>query len=284
MAEHAEVPPGPTATPRLPPGTIRGLLIDLDGVVYIGNTPIAGVRDFFARLRRHGLPFRLITNNSTQTPAQFAVKLAGMDISVSEAEVLTSAEATGDYLAQHAPVGARVLLIGEQGLRIALSRRGFRLDERPAQLVVVGLDRTFDFEKLTEAIRAVQAGASLIGTNPDLTLPTEAGDLPGTGTLLAAISAATGVSPTIVGKPEPTMLQLGAGQLGLPPDKVAVIGDRLDTDVRGAKRAGMLSILVLTGVTMSADLDRQREVPDMVVASLDAAGELLFEEWRSADG
>ncbi|MBI4492321.1 MAG: HAD-IIA family hydrolase [Chloroflexi bacterium] len=254
----------------------RGLLVDLDGVVYIGERPIPGAAEFFARLRERGVPFVLITNNSTQTPAQFVEKLARMGIRVHTEEVLSSAEATGAYLARVARPGARVYLIGEAGLRAALAARGFQEDERRPEVVAVGLDRAFDYRKLTLAIRAVQAGAQLIGANPDVTLPTEEGDAPGSGAFLAAISAATGVQPTIVGKPEPTMLEYGASQLGLLPAEVGVVGDRLDTDILGAKRAGMVAILVLTGVASQADLERSSIQPDLVVDDLPGLGAWLL--------
>lgn len=248
---------------------LRGFLVDLDGVVYSGGSVIPGASEFFSLLRRRGLPFLLITNNSTRTPAEFAARLAGMGIEVAPGELLTSAEATADYLVGLPVRPERVFLIGEAGLRAALASRGFTLvDDPSADCVVVGLDRAFDYRKLKTAFRAVRAGALFVGPNPDPSVPDDDGLIPGAGSLQAALRAATGVSPVIVGKPEPAMLQVGVERLALAPREVALIGDRLDTDVLGGRRAGLVTILVLTGVATPDDLARAAERPDYVFRDL----------------
>lgn len=254
---------------------IKGLLIDLDGVVYLGDRPIPGVRESFRLFRERSLPFLLVTNNSSRTTQQFADKLAAMGIPVSPAEILTSAEATATYLARHAPSGSHVFVIGEEGLREALTRRGFLLDQPPYEFVVVGLDRSFDYARLTGAIKAIRAGARLIGANPDPTLPTEYGETAGAGSLLAAVATGAGVQPLVIGKPEPTMFLLGTQRLGFQPAEVAALGDRLDTDVLGARRAGVLAVLVLTGITHREELGSSSVRPDLVVDDLPAFVRLL---------
>jgi len=273
------------ATPREPrpeggPATLpplKGLLIDLGGVVYRGDHCIAGAPEFFRFLRRVGLPFLLITNNSTLTPDQYVAKLAGMGIDVTADEVLGSAGATAQYLRRTAPPGARVYAIGEDGLRAALTEAGFVLVEEDVQYVVVGLDRGFDYRKLTLAVRHVTAGAAFVGTNPDSSLPMPDGIIPGAATLHAAITAATGVAPLIVGKPEPTMLLMGAERLGCAPSEVAMIGDRLDTDVVGGGRAGVVTILVLTGVSTRQDVEASPVKPDFLFYDPPTSQEALRE-------
>lgn len=255
---------------------LRGLLIDLDGVVYLGDTLIPGAREFFATLCERGMPYLLVTNNSSRTRAQFAGKLSRLGIPVSEEQVLTSAEVTAEYLSRRARAGAGVFIVGEEGLAEAVGRYGFRTDVEPVEYVLVGLDRAFDYRKLALAIRYVRAGAALVGANPDRTLPVEGGVLPGAGSLLAAVEAGAGVRAEVVGKPEPVIFELGARRLGLPAGDVAVVGDRLDTDILGARRAGMRAILVLTGISRRADLADSPVQPDLVVDDLPALARALF--------
>ena len=256
--------PGPALT------EVRGLLVDLDGVVYRGDRRLPGAAEFFEYVREAAMPFLLITNNSTLTPAQYVDKLAKMGIPVVEEEALGSAGATAQYLRRTAPAGARVYVIGEHGLRSAIAEAGFELAEDGVEYVVVGLDRSFDYRKLTVAVRQVAAGAAFIGTNPDTSLPMPDGIIPGAATLQAAITTATGVQPLIVGKPEPTMLLMGAERLGCAPREVAMIGDRLDTDVVGGSRAGVLTVLVLTVVSTREDVDGSPIKPDLVFDDLPA--------------
>lgn len=256
---------------------LKGLLIDLDGVVYRGDTPTPGATEFFARLRHLGLRYLLTTNNSTRTPAQFAARLRAMGIAVEPDEVLSSAVASAMYLERVAPPGARVMVVGEAGLREAVAERGFILADEAPDFVVAGLDRHFDYGRLTRAARAIKAGARFVATNPDASLPTADGELPGAGSILAAISVASGVQPVVIGKPEPTMLLMGAQRLGLTPEETAMVGDRLDTDVAGARRAGMPAILVLTGISTREDLPSAQYQPDLVCQDLRELAHML--EW-----
>jgi 4-nitrophenyl phosphatase len=253
----------------------RGLLVDLDGVVYHGDRVIPDAPAFFRFLRRQAIPFLLTTNNSTLGPHQYVEKLARMDIAVGEAEVLASADATASYLAQQAPPGARAYVIGEEGLKSSLEAAGFVLAESDVRYVVVGLDRQLTYEKLTKAVRLVKAGAEFIGPNPDTTLPMDDGVIPGAGSFQAAITAATGVRPLIIGKPEPTMLLIGCERLGARPADTAIVGDRLDTDIIGGMRAGLQTLLVLTGVSTLADVERSEVKPDAIFPDLTALAAAL---------
>jgi len=244
-------------------GATKGLLIDMDGVLYRGRTDIPGADRLVAFLRRQGIPFLLLTNNSSLTPEQYVAKLRGMDIEVHAHEVLTSAQATARYLAQREPQGARVYMIGREGLRQALVQQGFTLVEEGADYVAVGWDWELTFSQLKHATLLIRAGAQFIGTNPDRSYPSEEGMIPGNGAILAALEAATDVQPLVIGKPEPTIFRLALLQLDLDPQGVAVLGDRLETDVLGGKRMGLSTLLVLSGVTDKEMLAQSSIQPDL---------------------
>lgn len=255
---------------------LRGFLIDLDGVVYTGAEVVPGGPEFFRLLRRRGTPFLLITNNSSRRADQFAARLEAMGIAVRPEEVLTSAQATAEYLAASARPGSRAFVIGEDGLRSCLEAHGFSLVDGPeVDYVVVGLDRGLTYQKLTTAIRGVLNGAQFIGPNPDTSLPMEDGISPGAGAFQAAITAATGVRPLIVGKPEPAMLGIGLRLLGCAPHEAAIVGDRLDTDILGGQRAGLATILVLSGIVTAEEAAASPIKPDYVLRDLAELGERL---------
>ncbi len=236
---------------------IRAFIIDMDGVLWEGHRPMPGLAEFFQTLRERQIKFVLATNNASQTPEQYVSKLAGMGVTVGRDEILTSAQAAALYLRQESANGARVFAIGEDGVRQALAETGFTLThlyEVDAQFVVCGMDRGLSWDKLATATLNIRAGAGFIGTNPDVTFPTERGITHGNGAVLAAIQAATGVTPIIIGKPEPIMYQLAMARLEADPATTAAIGDRLETDILGAVRAGIRSVLVLSGVSSREQL------------------------------
>lgn len=236
---------------------LRAFIIDMDGVLWEGDRPMPGLVEFFQTLRERQIKFVLATNNASQTPEQYVSKLAGMGVTVAREEILTSAQAAALYLRHESVNGARVFAIGEDGVRQALAETGFTLThlyEVDAQFVVCGMDRELSWDKLATATLNVRAGAKFIGTNPDVTFPTERGITHGNGAVLAAIQTATGVAPIIIGKPEPIMYQLAMARLGVAPAETAAIGDRLETDILGAVRAGIRSVLVLSGVSSREQL------------------------------
>lgn len=259
---------------------LRGVLIDLDGVVYTGREPIPGAAGFLAEARRRGLPFLLVTNNSTTSPERVAERLSAMHIDVEPGEILTSAQAAVAYVRARAASGARVRIVGEAGLQQAAEEEGLSVvgdGETTADWVIAGLDRAFTYEKLTAATRAIMGGARFVATNADALLPVEGGQvLPGAGTIVAAIRTATAVEPVVVGKPEPGLFEHGLRRLGgLSPERAAMIGDRLDTDVVGGRRAGLRTILVLTGVTTRAEAAAAIPQPDATVADLASVAALF---------
>lgn len=264
-----------------PIANIRALIIDMDGVLWHGELPQPGLTEFFATLRELGIPFILATNNASHTPGEYVAKLARMGVTVSENEILTSGMATAQYLAECCnPNATRIFVIGEDGAKQPLLERGFILtglyeigdrkgaSKLGADLVVCGKDRGLTWDKLATATLNIRNGAKLIGTNGDTTLPTELGITHGNGAILAALQAATGVVPVVIGKPEPIMYQQAIALLGTSPAETAAIGDRLDTDILGAVRAGIRSLMVLSGVSSEADLQAVEYRPTWVMQDI----------------
>ena len=254
---------------------LKGLILDMDGVLWRGDEPMPGLIPFFRLLRQRGIAFVLATNNSSQTVGQYVKKLAGLGVEASENQIITSAVAAADYVATIAEPGARVYAIGELGLRYALEARGFRLTADDAGYVVAGLDRSFHYSKIAKAMTLLMDGARFIGTNPDLTLPTPDGPRPGAGAVLAAISAASGITPTIIGKPEPPMFQQALTRLDTDPIRTAMVGDRLDTDILGGINAGIKTILLLSGVTDQDDLLHSPYQPTWVFENISELADAL---------
>lgn len=261
------------------PLPFRALIIDMDGVLWHGDRPQPGLTEFFAFLRAAAIRFVLATNNASATVAQYQSKLAAFGVTVTPDEVLTSAQGTALYLAARIP-GGRVYPIGETGVPDAMLAHGFVLVDESASeadAVVVGWDRTVTWPQLRQACLLIRRGAQFIGTNPDRTYPTPEGLVPGNGAILAALQAATDVIPVIVGKPEPLLYQQAQQRLGTPSEVTAGLGDRLDTDILGAQRAGLRSILVLSGVTGPRELAASPIRPDEVYPDIAA----ITEAWRA---
>lgn len=252
-------------------GDIRGLIMDMDGVLWRGNENLSGVAEFFAILRARGVRFVLATNNAARTPEYYVARLKGIGVNIEAKDVLTSSLATARYLRHLNSNGARVFIVGEEGLVQALREAGFEPVDRGAQYVIVGLDRELTYEKLKRATLEIRSGALFVATNPDKTLPTDEGLVPGAGSILAAIQTASGKPPDIIiGKPSRTIFDLAVEMLGLPRKQVAIVGDRLDTDIEGARAADLHTILVLTGITTRAELQNTSIKPDWVVDDLTA--------------
>jgi 4-nitrophenyl phosphatase len=223
-----------------------------------------GLVQFFDTMRAQEISFILATNNSTRTVGQFLDRLENMGVQVEPEQVLTSAYAAADHLLSLAPPGTRVYAIGEEGVVAALESRGFQVTAERAEYVVVGLDRDFTFDKLVTAMDLILDGAIYIGTNPDRTFPSPNGLRPGAGSILASVSAATGVEPIIVGKPGTLMFEQALARLGTRPERTGMVGDRIETDMLGARNAELQSILVLSGVTTPEILERSSFQPDWI--------------------
>ncbi|MCS6963470.1 HAD-IIA family hydrolase [Thermoflexus sp.] len=261
--------------------SLRHLIIDMDGVLWRGKRPMEGLTDFFAFLRRYDIRFILATNNASRSRTDYVEQLARFGVTVRPEEVLPSCDATAIYLQQIASPEARVFVVGEKALREALTAAGFQVvEDEHADFVVVGLDWGLTYAQLARAARAIWNGARFVGTNPDPVWPGEDGLYPGNGATLAFLERATGVSPVVVGKPEPLMFQIAMQRMGATPETTAVIGDQIPTDIVGGKRAGMTTILVLSGATTREMLMRSLVQPDFVFADireLRSAWEALLE-------
>ncbi len=229
---------------------IRGVVSDLDGVVYRGDTPIDDAVTAICDWMEHGVRVAYVTNNSTGTSADFAAKLGRMGIPAAAEDVVTSGEAAADFVRGRWPNGATVHVVGSDALRDTLRGIGCRVTTGEADAVVVGLDRAFHYVKLAKAADAVRSGAFLIGTNPDRMYPVPGGFIPGAGSLLAAVTAAAGLDTphVVVGKPEPTLVEIARWKLGTDAERTIMIGDQLETDVAAGRNAGLKTVLVKTGV------------------------------------
>jgi 4-nitrophenyl phosphatase len=249
--------------------TVKAFVFDMDGVVYRGDVAVSGAADFIGALRAAGVPFLFLTNNSTTSPDKVASRMKGLGIECRPEEVLTSAEVTAATLAQEMP-GARVLLIGEEGIRQALAAAGFHFteDHRQADLVVVGMDRQLTYSRLMEAGLAIRRGAAFVATNTDRTLPTPLGLVPGAGSLVAALVTATDREPRVIGKPMPGIYLFALPRLGVPAELTAAVGDRPETDILGGQLAGMRTIGVLSGVGTAEDFAAMQPPPDWVFKDL----------------
>jgi 4-nitrophenyl phosphatase len=273
------------AAPRL-------VILDLDGVVYRGDQPIPGAAPLAAALRAAGILVRFATNNSMATREAYAQRLRSMGVAAEPDEIVTSTSATIDHLRTHLPEVRRVLAVGATGMVDELRTAGFSvtpvgeaappdyaggpLRERH-DAVVAGLDQAIDYRRLAAAATAIREGAHFVATNADARYPVPAGFLPGAGATVAAIAVASGVEPLVIGKPEPGMFLAILGAAGVAPAEALAIGDNADADIVAANRAGIGSILVLTGVTdagAAQQLSGERR-PDRVAADPAEVASLL---------
>ena len=222
----------------------RAALFDMDGVIYVGSRPCPGVSAMLDYLDATGRGWMFITNNASMTSRQFADKLAGMGIAVSPDHILGSSEATAvwltDQVANHGWPRGKVIVLGQEGLRAALTSQGFELTADPfdATYAVAGIHFKVTYDELANVALAIRNGARFIGTNGDRTYPTERGQMPGAGSLLALLSTATDVDPIVIGKPNPPLYELAMQRLGVKPQETLMIGDRYDTDISGALGSG----------------------------------------------
>lgn len=248
------------------------VIFDLDGVIYLIDRPIAGAVEAVGELRRAGVPLAYATNNASRRSAEVADLLTGLGVPADAGEVITSAGASAAVLARRLAPGSAVLVVGAEALRAEVREAGLvpvsRAEEQPVA-VVQGYGPQVGWADLAEAAVAIRGGAQWIATNTDRTLPSPRGPLPGNGSLVAALRTALGRDPDlVVGKPEPELFATTARRVGA--KRPLVVGDRLDTDIEGAVRAGMDSLLVLTGVHGTADLlaAPARQRPTFVAADL----------------
>lgn len=242
-------------------------LTDMDGVLVHENRPIPGAAELLAQWRDTGTPFLVLTNNPIFTPRDLSARLARSGLDVPEGRIWTSALATAEFLRSQLP-GGSAYVIGESGLTTALHEAGYVMTETQPDYVVIGETRQYSFEAITKAIRFINDGARFIVTNPDATGPTRHGVVPATGSFAALITKATGKEPYVVGKPNPMMFRSALNRIGAHSENTGMIGDRMDTDVVAGIEAGLHTILVLTGISDPAEVERYPFRPDEIVDSV----------------
>ena len=248
---------------------IKALILDMDGVLWADTVALINMPATFQRMKDLGLKVMLATNNTTKTAAQFVEKVRSFGVEVEPDQIINSPMAAADILEQRFPGGGPVYIFGEEGLRATLEQHGFYHAKENVKAVVVGLNRHATFEDFCAVTTLVRSGVPFIGTNPDKTFPQPNGIvIPGTGPYLAFFEASTGVKPTIAGKPSRFLFSLAQKRLGVPPEQTLAVGDRLETDIAGAKEAGCRTALVLSGVSKIEDVEKFSPKPDLVAKDL----------------
>ncbi|GII87652.1 haloacid dehalogenase [Sphaerisporangium siamense] len=236
-------------------GSYDTLLLDLDGVVYLGGQAVPGAPEALVRARDAGVRLAYVTNNASRTPAAIAAHLASLGAPASPDDVVTSSQAAARLVAERMPAGSAVLVVGGMGLRTAVRAQGLRPVSTAAEepvAVVQGISPDLSYGLLREGALAVRQGAWFVAANADITMPTNQGQVPGNGAMTRVIATATGVEPVVAGKPEPPLHRESILRTGA--ERPLIVGDRLDTDIEAATRAKVDSLLVLTGVTGPMDL------------------------------
>jgi NagD protein len=244
-----------------------GYLIDMDGVIYRGSEPIPGAAAFINYLQEEGLPYLFLTNNSSYTPLDVVVKLRKFGIETAAEHVYTSALATAEFVQLQKPHGT-AFVIGEGGLLTALNEVDYAISRESPDYVIVGEGRVLNYELVEQAHRLIARGAQLISTNSDTWCPTDSGPRPGCGAIVALLEAAAECRAYHVGKPNPFMMRAARKRIGLRTDEVVMIGDTMETDIRGAAELGFRSILVLTGSSSRESLRQHPFSPTQVVESI----------------
>ncbi len=240
----------------------------MDGVIWRGYEPVIDIKALFDKIHQLGCQPFCVTNNATSTVDEYLEKLRNYDVELSSDQILTSAEATAEYLEDHIQKGSSVYVIGEGGLKETISRHGFGISDQPEtdnpSAVVVGLDFNITYKKIYLAANLIREGTLFIGTNPDKTFPMPGGVAPGAGSIISPVEAASGTVPVIIGKPEKYLYQLALERSGSLPEETLMIGDRLETDILGAQQAGIRTALVLTGIASLEDAENWKPRPDLI--------------------
>lgn len=253
---------------------MKNFIIDMDGVLIEGKSMIPGADRFIDQLREQGRKFLLLTNNPAYTPRDLAHRLQATGININENQIFTSALATASFLNRQRPNG-KAYVLGESGLTSAIHDIGYIITDMEPDYVVLGETSSYNFQMIKKAIRLIHDnGARFIATNPDASGPSEGGIVPACGAMAALIEKATGVSPYFVGKPNALMIRTALNYMNAHSENTIMIGDRMDTDIVAGVTSGMETILVLSGVTREADIDRFPYLPTHIrssVADIDPA-------------
>jgi NagD protein len=242
----------------------KGFIIDMDGVIYHGNTLLPGITDFLKWMEESGKSYLFLTNASQRTPKELHEKLQRLGIIVGEEHFYTSALATAGFLASQKPNGS-AYIIGDAGLIHALYSVGYTTNNINPDYVIVGDTNSYNFEKIEMAVNLVLKGARLIGTNPDISGPIETGISPSVKALIAPIEIVSGKKAYFVGKPNPLMMRIALKKLGVKREEAVVIGDRMDTDIRCGLESEIDTVLVLSGITRRTEIDNFPYRPQYVL-------------------
>lgn len=255
---------------------IRHVALDMDGTLYRGKRLFAATLPFLERLRRLGIGYTFLTNNTSLSRADYVEKLRRFGIDAVESAIATPADATIAHLRQHFPDVRAIAVLGTPSLVRQFEEAGFEVTWESPGAVVVGFDMTLTYDRLCRAAHGIASGLPFLATHPDLVCPTdEPTVLVDCGAICASLTAATGRHPIVLGKPEPSMLWELCERHGLEPGEVAMVGDRIYTDMAMAGRAGVLSVLVLSGEATAEDAAAMADPPDLIVADVGDLGERL---------
>ena len=243
---------------------IRLFVLDLDGTVSLGDRLLPGAAEMITRARALGRRILFFTNNTSRSPLEYVERLNRMGLAVTRADILTAGDVTVHYLRQRHP-DARVFLLGVPAPRESFAAGGIRLVEEDPDLVVAGFDKTLTYERLEKACVFLRRGAGFLATHPDINCPTEAEPIPDCGAICAAITASTGRAPRCLGKPAAETVELVEAVSGLRRESIAFVGDRLYTDIKSGVRAGVDTVLVLTGEASMEDVEQGTIKPDIIL-------------------
>ncbi|MDK2786768.1 MAG: hypothetical protein PWQ80_1447 [Thermotoga sp.] len=243
-------------------------ILDMDGTFYLDDSLLPGAVEFLETLKAKGKKAVFFTNNSSLGPSDYVEKLRRMGVDVSDDSVITSGEVTAEYmLRKYGP--SRIFLLGTPQLQRVFKEYGHLVVDEDPDFVVLGFDKTLTYEKLKKACIFLRSGKEYIATHPDVNCPSKEGPIPDAGSIMAAIEASTGRRPSvIVGKPNPLVVEVISRKFNVPKEKMAMVGDRLYTDIKLGKNAGIVSILVLTGETTLEDMESASVKPDFVFENL----------------
>ncbi len=273
---------------------IRHVILDMDGVLWRGMTAVPGLVDFIDTLRRLDIPFVFATNNASRTIDMYVKKFAGLGVTVEAWQILSAGYVTAAHLAKRYPAGTKTYVLGSFGLHDAMRQAGFDVVNQvdavldpneigvavaavpSVDLVVAGFNMKATYTDFSLASIYIDRGADFYGSNEDSSFPHEVGRLPGAGSFMALLETATGVKPTIIGKPNTYIFEEALARLGSTTADTAMVGDRLNTDVRGAKNTGLISILVLTGIATIEDVEASAFQPDYIFDDIVALGRALM--------
>lgn len=264
--------------------SLKTILLDMDGVLWHGPKPVLDIRQLFARIQKLGLEVFCITNNSTRPVSYHLDKLKGFGVTLHPSRVITSAEATAEYLVGKFPRRGGLFVIGESGIRDALESSGFQILENGSTkeliAVVIGLDQRLTYQDLDLAVGYLRRGAYFVGTNPDLTIPTPSGTAPGAGAIIRGVELSSGKKAHIIGKPHSALYSIALARAKSLPEETLMIGDRLETDILGAQQMGIKTALVLTGIANMEQVASWDPEPDIIAAN----ALQVLDEIRNNDG